>query len=61
VERYLAAGSPERGGFHFDVGELTDVHRELESAGFVQRVFGIAGGVGWRLTEVGLEQTKQRA
>ncbi len=58
MERYLAAGSPERGGHVFGVGELTDAHRELESAGLVQRVFGAVGGVAWRLTETGAERAK---
>jgi hypothetical protein len=58
---YLAAGSPERGSYIFGAGEITDAHRELESAGLVQRVFGGVGGVAWRLTEIGAERAKQPA
>ena len=58
MDGYLAAGSPERGGYVFGAGEMTDAHRDLESAGLVQRVFGMPGGVGWRLTETGAERAK---
>ena len=58
LDRYLAAGSPERGGYIFGAGEMSDAHRELESAGLVQRVFGTVGGVSWRLTETGAERAK---
>lgn len=58
LDGYLAAGSPERGGYVFGPGEMTDAHRDLESAGLVQRVFGTVGGVAWRLTETGAERAK---
>lgn len=61
VERYLAAGSPERGGWSFDVAQMTDLHRELETAGLIQRAFGVPGGFAWRLTEIGVERGKQSA
>jgi hypothetical protein len=57
--RYAAAGHPDRPTHHFDAGATTDVHRELELAGLIQRVFGIPGGVGWRLTEAGAEAAKK--
>lgn len=58
AERYVAAGSPERSGFCFDAGIVSDEHRELEANGLLQRVFGIPGGFGWRLTEAGLQRAK---
>jgi hypothetical protein len=58
AERYVAAGSPERSGWCFDAGIVSDEHRELENRGLLQRVFGIPGGFGWRLTEAGLQQAK---
>lgn len=61
IHRHQTEGSPDRGGWYFDVGTISDAHRDLESAGLVQRVFGIAGGVAWRLTELGLERAKQPA
>ncbi|MET0795214.1 MAG: hypothetical protein ABW061_27090 [Polyangiaceae bacterium] len=61
IERYSAAGSPERGGYIFGAGEMTDAYRELETAGLMQRVFGTVGGVAWRLTETGAERAKQPA
>jgi hypothetical protein len=57
--RYTAAGHPDRQAHHFDAGATTDPHRELEVAGLIQRVFGIPGGVGWRLTEAGVEAAKK--
>jgi hypothetical protein len=56
--RYVAAGFPERSGWCFDAGIVTDEHRDLESRGLLQRVFGLPGGVAWRLTEAGLQQAK---
>jgi len=61
AERYAAAGHPDRQTHYFDVGSTTDTHRELEVAGLIQRVFGIPGGVGWRLTEAGVEDAKKPA
>ena len=61
INRYRLAGSPDRGGWYFDVGQISDAHRDLEAAGLVQRAFGIAGGVAWRLTELGIERVKQPA
>jgi hypothetical protein len=58
AERYTAAGSPERSGWCFDAGVLSDDHRALEAQGLLQRVFGIPGGFGWRLTEAGLQRAK---
>jgi len=58
AERYVAAGSPERSGWCFDVGIVSDEHRELENNGLLQRVFGLPGGFGWRFTEAGLQQAK---
>lgn len=58
IERYVAAGSPERGGYVFGAGDMTDTHRELESAGLVQRVFGTASGFAWRLSETGAQRAK---
>lgn len=58
AERYVAAGSPERSGWCFDVGIVSDEHRDLENHGLLQRVFGMSGGFGWRLTEAGLQQAK---
>ena len=58
AERYIAAGSPERSGWCFDVGVVTDAHRDLENKGLLQRVFGVPGGVAWRLTEAGLQQAR---
>lgn len=58
AERYAAAGSPERTGWCFDVGVVTDAHRDLENKGLLQRVFGVPGGVAWRLTEAGLQQAR---
>lgn len=58
AERHVAAGSPERSGWCFDVGVASDQHRELEADGLIQRVFGVPGGFAWRLTEVGLQQAK---
>lgn len=55
---YLAAGCPERGGYLFGAGEMSDAYRDLESAGLLQRVFGVAGGVAWRLTETGATRAK---
>jgi hypothetical protein len=60
AERYAAAGNPDRQTHHFDVGATTDTHRELEVAGLIQRIFGIPGGVGWRLTEAGVEELKKQ-
>lgn len=61
AERYASAGSPERSGFCFDAGSVTDAHRELEAAGVLQRVFGVPGGYAWRLSEAGLQQIKATA
>jgi len=61
VHRYQAAGAPERGGWYFDVGQISDAHRDLESAGLAQRAFGFPGGFAWRLTELGIERAKQTA
>jgi hypothetical protein len=61
AERYAAAGSPERSGWCFDAGTVTDPHRELEAAGLLQRVFGVPGGYGWRLSEKGFAQMKATA
>jgi hypothetical protein len=58
VERYAAEGRPDRITYRFDAGAMTDTHRELEGAGLIQRVFGVPGGVCWRLTEAGVEQAK---
>jgi hypothetical protein len=58
AERYVAAGSPERSGWCFDVGAVSDEHRDLENLGLLQRVFGVPGGFAWRLTEAGLRQAK---
>jgi hypothetical protein len=58
MNAYLAAGSPERGGYIFGAGDMSDAHRDLEAAGLVQRVFGTVGGVAWRLTETGAERAK---
>jgi hypothetical protein len=58
AERYVAAGSPERSGWCFDVGAVSDEHRDLENLGLLQRVFGVPGGFAWRLTEAGLQQAK---
>ena len=60
AERYAAAGYPDRQTHYFDVGATTDTLRELETAGLIQRVFGIPGGVGWRLTEAGVEEAKKQ-
>jgi hypothetical protein len=57
--RYAAAGYPDRQTHHFDAGGTTDTHRELEAAGLIQRVFGVPGGVGWRLTEAGVQDAKK--
>jgi hypothetical protein len=59
AERYLSAGSPERASWYFDNGEMTELHRELESAGLAQRTFGTVGGFAWRLTEAGVERANQ--
>jgi hypothetical protein len=56
--RYVAVGCPERSGWCFDAGLVSDEHRELENHGLLQRVFGLPGGFGWRLTEAGLQQAK---
>ena len=56
--RYVALGCPERSGWCFDAGIVSDQHRELENHGLLQRVFGLPGGFGWRLTEAGLQQAK---
>jgi hypothetical protein len=61
AERYAAAGSPERSGWCFDAGAVTDAHRELEAGGLLQRVFGVPGGYGWRLSEAGMQQMKASA
>lgn len=61
INRYRVAGSPDRVGWYFDVGVISDAHRDLEAAGVVQRAFGVAGGVAWRLTEMGVERAKQPA
>jgi hypothetical protein len=61
AERYLAAGCPERAGWHFDTREQTDLHRELESAGLIQRAFGVVGGFAWRLTDAGVERAQPHA
>jgi hypothetical protein len=58
AERYVAAGSPERSGWCFDAGVVSDEHRNLENNGLLQRVFGVPGGFAWRLTEAGLQQAK---
>jgi len=58
---YLAAGSPDRTSHHFERGQMTDVHRELENADLTQRVFGVAGGFAWRLTEAGVQHAQQVA
>lgn len=58
AERYAAAGSPERSGWCFDVGVVSDEHRDLENRGLLQRVFGVPGGFAWRLTEAGLQQAR---
>lgn len=58
AERYLAAGSPERSGWCFDTGIVSDEHRDLENKGLLQRVFGVPGGFAWRLTEAGMQQAK---
>ena len=54
AERYRAAGLPERASWLFESGKLTEVHRELENAGLIERVFGTAHGFAWRLTEAGM-------
>jgi hypothetical protein len=59
--RYVAAGYPERSGWCFDAGVVSDEHRDLESHGLLQRVFGLPGGFAWRLTEAGLQQAKASA
>src|SRR6478609_7183634 len=59
AERFAAAGHPDRVTHHFDAGATTDPHRELEVAGLIQRVFGVPGGVCWRLTEAGVERAKR--
>jgi len=58
AERYVGAGYPDRLAHHFDAGATTDAHRELEVAGLIQRVFGVPGGVCWRLTEAGVKEAK---
>ncbi|RYZ03005.1 MAG: hypothetical protein EOO73_29215 [Myxococcales bacterium] len=58
AERYASAGSPERSGWCFDAGLVTDPHRELEASGILQRVFGVPGGYAWRLTEAGMQQAR---
>lgn len=59
--RYVAAGFPERSGWCFDAGIVSDEHRNLETRGLLQRVFGLPGGFAWRLTEAGLLQAKASA
>ena len=61
IHRYQTAGSPDRGGWYFDVGQISEAHRDLEAAGLTQRAFGVAGGFAWRLTELGIERAKQPA
>jgi hypothetical protein len=61
AERYSSAGSPERSGWCFDGGTVTDAHRELEASGLLQRVFGVPGGYAWRLSEAGMQQMKASA
>jgi hypothetical protein len=61
TERYSSAGAPERTGWYFDAGVVSDAHRELEAAGLLQRFFGAPGGYAWRLTEAGLQQIKASA
>lgn len=61
AERYAAAEYPDRQTHYFDAGATTDSHRELEVAGLIQRVFGIPGGVCWRLTDAGVERAKKPA
>jgi hypothetical protein len=56
--RYVAVGCPERSGWCFDAGIVSDEHRDLESHGLLQRVFGLPGGFAWRLTEAGLQHAK---
>lgn len=58
AERYRAAGCPPHGNWHFDNGEIGERHRELETAGLVQRAFGVVGGFAWRLTDAGAERAK---
>jgi hypothetical protein len=58
AERYAAAGSPDHTGWCFDGGVVTDAHRELEASGVLQRVFGVPGGFGWRLTDAGAQQAR---
>lgn len=58
AERYVAVRSPERSEWCFDVGIVSDEHRELGNNGLLQRVFGMSGGFAWRLTEAGLQQAK---
>jgi len=57
--RYAAAGHPDRQTHYFDPKATTDPHRELEVAGLIQRVFGVQGGVCWRLTEAGVDAAKR--
>lgn len=58
---YLAAGSPDRATHHFEHAQMTDMHRELEAEGVIQRVFGVPGGFAWRLTEAGAELAAKSA
>ncbi len=54
LERYRAAGNPERTTWLFDRGVDTVPHRELELAGLLERVFGTPHGFAWRLTAAGV-------
>ena len=61
AERYRAADNPERASWLFESGKLTEPHRELESAGLIERVFGTAHGFSWRLTEAGIARIAELA
>lgn len=53
ADRYRSAEPPERASWLFESGKLTESHRELESAGLIERVLGTAHGFSWRLTDAG--------
>ncbi len=59
TQRYLAAGSPGYKEWFFDGGVVTDRHRNLESAGFLERMFGSKHGFAWRLTPAGQAEAER--
>ena len=61
AERYRSANPADRATWLFESGKLTESHRELESAGLIERVFGTAHGFSWRLTEAGVARAAGRA